>query len=60
MKNNKPSLLHQRTINLNGFLIENDLYQWAMNNGEVRTDDPDEFIDWLDKNLDDIVKGRIR
>jgi len=40
--------------------VENDLYQWAMNNGEVRTDDPDEFIDWLDKNLDDIVKGRIR
>jgi len=27
MKNNKPSLLHQRTINLNGFLIEDDLYQ---------------------------------
>ena len=40
--------------------VENDLYQWAMNNGEVRTDDPDEFIDWLDRNLDDIVKGRIR
>ena len=40
--------------------VENDLYQWAMNNGEVRTDDPDEFIDWLDRNLDDIVKGRIK
>ena len=40
--------------------VENDLYQWALNNGEVSTDDPDEFIDWLDKNLDDIVKGRIR
>ena len=40
--------------------VENDLYQWAMNNGEVRTDDPDEFIEWLDRNLDDIVKGRIK
>tara|TARA_X000000950_G_C13906310_1_gene656996 strand:- start:71 stop:2140 length:2070 start_codon:yes stop_codon:yes gene_type:complete len=40
--------------------VENDLYQWAMDNGEVRTDDPDEFIEWLDNNLDDIVKGRIR
>ena len=27
--------------------VEYDLYQWAMNNGEVMTDDPDEFIDWL-------------
>ena len=40
--------------------VENDLYQWALNNGEVVTDDPDEFIGWLDNNLDDIVKGRIR
>ena len=40
--------------------VENDLYQWALDNGEVNTDDPDEFIDWLDKNLHDIVKGRIR
>ena len=39
---------------------EEDLMHWAMNNGEVMTDDPDEFIEWLDNNLDDIVKGRIR
>ena len=40
--------------------VEYDLMNWAMNNGEVMTDDPDEFIRWLDDNLDDIVKGRIR
>jgi hypothetical protein len=40
--------------------VENDLYRWAMDNGEVVTDNPDEFIGWLDDNLDDIVKGRIR
>ena len=40
--------------------VENDLMHWAMNNGEVMTDDPDEFIEWLDRNLEDIVKGRIR
>ena len=39
---------------------EQDLMNWAMDNGEVNTDDEDEFIDWLDSNLDDILKGRIR
>jgi len=39
---------------------EEDLMHWAMDNGEVNTDDPDDFIEWLDKNLDDIVKGRIK
>ena len=39
---------------------EEDLLNWAYDNGEVMTDDPDEFIEWLDNNLDDIVKGRIR
>lgn len=39
---------------------EEDLVNWAMDNGEIRGDDPDDFIDWLDKNLDDIVKGKIR
>ena len=39
---------------------EEDLMQWAMDNGEVNTDDEDDFIDWLDNNLDDILKGRIR
>jgi hypothetical protein len=39
---------------------EQDLLNWAYDNGEVMTDDPDEFIEWLDNNLDDIVRGKIR
>ena len=39
---------------------EEDLFNWTLDNGEVMTDDPDEFIEWLDNNIDDIVKGRIR
>ena len=39
---------------------EEDLMQWAMDNGEVNTDDEDDFFEWLDNNLDDILKGRIR
>ena len=27
---------------------------------EIKTDDPDDFSDWLDDNLDDIIKGRIK
>ena len=38
---------------------EEALYQWAFDNGEVKTDDPDEFINWLDNNLDDIVRGKL-
>jgi len=37
---------------------EEDLVNWAVDNGEIRGDDPDEFIEWLDDNIDDIVKGR--
>ena len=40
--------------------LEADLMQWAMDNGEVNTDDPDDFIDWLDRDLDDIMKGKIK
>ena len=39
---------------------EDDLMTWAMNSGEIRTDDPDEFDQWLDNNLDDLVKGKIK
>lgn len=39
---------------------EADLMQWAMDNGEVNTDDEDDFIDWLDNNLDDILRGKIK
>ena len=34
---------------------EDDLANWASNNGDIHGDDPDEFIDWLDNNLDDLV-----
>ena len=40
--------------------LEDDLMQWAMDHGEVNTDDPDDFIDWLDRDLDDIMKGKIK
>ena len=51
----------QRTGNLElSQKAEEDLFQWAMDNGEVNTDDPDDFIEWLDNNLDDIVRGRIK
>ena len=51
----------QRTGNLElSPEAEEDFMIWGMNNGEIATDDPDEFIDWLDTNLDDLVKGRIR
>ena len=39
---------------------EDDLMTWAMDSGEIRTDDPDEFDQWLDNNLDDLVKGKIK
>ena len=38
---------------------EEALYQWAFDNGEIKTDDPDEFTDWLGNNLDDIVRGKL-
>ena len=39
---------------------EGDLIQYVMDNHpeEIRTDDPDEWIEWLDDNLEDFVKGR--
>ena len=36
---------------------EEDLANWASSNGDIRGDDPDEFIEWLDDNLDQLVKG---
>ncbi len=35
--------------------VEDELSNWASNNGDIHGDDPDEFIDWLDNNLDDLV-----
>ena len=43
-----------------GKKAEDDLMKWAMNNGEVNTDDPDDFFDWLSRDLEDIVKGKIK
>jgi hypothetical protein len=43
-----------------GRKAEEDLMQWAMDNGEVKTDDPDDFFDWLSRDLEDIVKGKIK
>jgi hypothetical protein len=39
---------------------EAELSNWASSSGEIRGDDEDEFIDWLDNNLDDLVKGKIK
>ena len=34
---------------------EDELSNWASNNGEIRGDDPDEFSDWVDNHLDELV-----
>ena len=39
---------------------EDELYQWASNSGEIHGDEEDEFWDWIDSNLDDLVKGKIK
>mgnify|MGYP001303448100 CR=1 FL=1 len=38
---------------------EEALFQWAFDNNEIKTDDPDDFNDWLDNNLDDIIRGKL-
>ena len=35
--------------------VEDDLSTWASNNGDIRGDDPDEFDDWIDNHIDDLV-----
>ena len=39
---------------------EEDLQQWVFDNEPDIGDDPDDFDQWLDDNIEDIVKGRIR
>ena len=39
---------------------EDELYQWASSNGEIRGDEEDEFWNWIDKNVDDLIKGKIK
>lgn len=39
---------------------EDELYQWASNNGEIHGDEEDEFWDWIDRNVDDLIKGKIK
>ena len=34
---------------------EEALYMYAFDNNEIKTDDPDEFEEWLDKNLEDFA-----
>ena len=34
---------------------EEALYMYAFDNNEIKTDDPDEFTDWLDDNLEDFA-----
>ena len=43
-----------------GKKAEDDLTTWALNNNEIKSDDPDEFFDWLSRDLEDIVKGKIK
>ena len=38
---------------------EEDLYQWAFDNDGIG-DDPDDFIEWLDYNLDERLRGKIK
>ena len=39
---------------------EADLQQWVFDNEPSIGDDPDDFDQWLDDNIEDIVKGRIK
>ena len=39
---------------------EEALQQWVFDNEPYIGDDPDEFDAWLDDNLDDIIKGRLK
>ena len=39
---------------------EADLQQWVFDNEPDIGDDPDDFDQWLDDNIEDIVKGRIK
>ena len=37
-----------------------ELERWAVDAGEIRGKEEAEFIDWLDKNLDDLASGKLR
>ena len=39
---------------------EDELYQCTSNNGEIHGDEEDEFWDWIDRNVDDLIKGKIK
>ena len=39
---------------------ETDLQNWVFDNEPYVGDDPDDFDQWLDDNIEDIVKGRIK
>ena len=51
----------QRTGNLElSRKAEEDLQNWVFDNEPDIGDDPDDFIEWLDDNLDDILRGKIK
>jgi len=40
--------------------VEDALKSWVFKNEPYVGDDPDDFDEWLDNNLEDIVKGKIK
>jgi len=53
----------ERTGNIDRYLstdAEEALKHWVFKNEPYVGDDPDDFDEWLDDNLEDIVKGRIK
>ena len=53
----------ERTGNIDKYLskqAEDALKHWVFKNEPYVGDDPDDFDEWLDDNLEDIVKGKIK
>ena len=53
----------ERTGNIDKYLsrdAEDALKHWVFKNEPYVGDDPDDFDEWLDDNLEDIIKGKIR
>ena len=40
--------------------VEDALKSWVFKNEPYVGDDPDDFDEWLDNNIEDIVKGKIK
>ena len=53
----------ERTGNIDKYLsrdAEEALKHWVFKNEPYVGDDPDDFDEWLDNNLEDIIKGKIK